>query len=160
MKRDIIEGTCTCLGRASRSSYQRCWKLRDLRDSHHHHHQIIASLHFTTQLQRQHTSTADALRRPTRCHSTCDRVVLHAIASQRLELLTFRPSLMSCLKDLVPRNPVRPATIIRTAKLHNRLQCRHRGRARPSSPLRQTSTLKHWSKATRTFPTWIEYHAI
>ena len=77
MKRDIIEGTCTCLGRASRSSYQRCWKLRDLRDSHHHHHQIIASLHFTT----PHNCKGSTHPRLTRCEGQRDAIALAIVSS-------------------------------------------------------------------------------
>lgn len=62
------------------------------------------------------------------------------------------------LTALISRNPTGPV-ILRLVQILDRMSCLPRGRARPLSPLRQISTSKLWSRATRTFLTSTGYHA-
>jgi hypothetical protein len=142
----------------SASSSNKSWKLRDCATLINTLLLPFLSLHRTT------ATTAHA-HEWTHHDEPCDAFALAiasfpiAIAPQRLELSEFRlHSTHVVLTDLVSRDPTGSGRL-RAISTLDCPPCQPHGRARPSSPLRQTSTSKHWSRATKTFPTWIEYHA-
>jgi hypothetical protein len=135
---------------------QLLWKLRDF--ATHSHHHIIASSHYTT-------AKAAYAYDKTHCEELCDAFLLATAPSptrSRLRAWSYStPGLYSTnvvLTALTSRNPTGPV-ILRTVQILDCLPCQPRDRARPLSPLRQISTSKHWSRATRTFLTSTGYHA-